>query len=84
MFYLLFVQLELLWFSDYVNHVKEIVFSTSEEDLNETSDAYKKRIPEPLYKQFPARRSKASAIKRHQDRQAQDPHELCPTSEFLF
>lgn len=54
-FYIIFIV-------EYVNAVKNILFSTTEEDLSKTVEKYRKKAPDPLCKQFTDRRSKEDAI----------------------
>ena len=69
---------------EYVDAVKNIVFSTSQKDLLETLEKYKKKEPEPLCSQFKDRRSKDDAIKRHRERKEIDDHALFPSCKYNF
>ena len=53
----------LVYTVDYVDAVKNTMFSTSLEDLSETAAKYTEKAPEPLSRQFTERRSKEDAIK---------------------
>jgi hypothetical protein len=75
-FYIIFIV-------EYVNAVKNILFSTTEEDLSKTVEKYRKKAPDPLCKQFTNRRSKEDAIKRYRDRKALDGQALFPSCEYI-
>ncbi|CAB3980103.1 Hypothetical predicted protein [Paramuricea clavata] len=67
--------------SEYVIAVKNILFSTTEEDLSKTVEKYRKKALDPLCKQFTDRRSKEDAIKQYRDRKALDGQALFPSLE---
>ena len=51
--------------TDYVEQIKELLFSITKEERESIRERYKGKIPEPLTNQFPDRASKETAIKRH-------------------
>jgi hypothetical protein len=68
-------------FAEYVKAVKDVLFTTSSQDLSETSEKYNKKAPEPLCKQFPGRRTKEEGIKRHKERKELEQPALYPDCE---
>ncbi len=66
-------------FAEYVKAVKDVLFTSSSEDLSETSKKYKKKAPEPLCKQFPSRRTKQEGIKTQKVRKELEQPALYPS-----
>ncbi|XP_066270376.1 uncharacterized protein [Branchiostoma lanceolatum] len=64
----------------YVRDIRDVMCNTSQEQLKETRDKYKKKVPKPLCSQFPDRRSRQEAIVRYEERR-QTTTQLYPPEE---
>ena len=53
---------------DYVSDIKSTMFQSTIAELNELTDSYKQKEPEPLNRQFENRKTKADAISHHLER----------------
>ena len=49
---------------DYATEIERLLFSTPTATLAETLNAYKRKVPDPLNRQFPERRSRDEAVTR--------------------
>ena len=68
---------------DYVSDIKSTMFQSNVAELNELTDLYKKKEPEPLNRQFENRRSKADAISHHLERKQKVTVLFPPGNTFL-
>ena len=62
------ISLILLAVIDYVEQIKELLFSMTKEERETIMEKYKGKIPGTLTNQFPGRASKETAIGRHEAR----------------
>lgn len=52
----------------YVENMRTLLFTLSQESLNKTLSEYKAKVPKPLNAQFPDRKSKAEAVEHYTHR----------------
>lgn len=71
-----------IFYTDYVDDIKQLLFSMTKQERDTIRAQYKAKIPEPLTNQFTDRVSKDTAIKRHEARKELRT-ELFPSGEVF-
>lgn len=55
----------MFYFIDYVEDLRQVLFNTSEDDLDKIKKKYKRKVPEPLNSQFENRTPWDNAITKN-------------------
>jgi hypothetical protein len=61
--------------------MRQLLFSLTKEELNQISNDYKAKVPEPLTRQFTQKRNKGDAMLRYNERK-EKVVTLFPTAKY--
>jgi hypothetical protein len=63
--------------------MRQLLFSVTKEELNQISNDYKAKVPEPLNRKFTQRRNKGDAMVRYNERK-EKVVTLFPTGKYNY
>lgn len=70
-------------FPGYVDTMKTLLFTLPKSEMKKALDKYSAKVPEPLNRQFPERKSKENAVKDYKARKKMTRTSLFPSGKLF-